>query len=116
MKKILYFVHGGMPTEKQKAEIAKLGAFIRNASAFGANDFVEKCDAVAGDAPDAYKARYPVVGDKLDPIPASPDVPPPATTAEPTQPEQPEQAESPPATTAASTTAHRGPGRPKNAT
>ena len=51
--KILYFVRGGVPTAEQKAEAAGMGAFIRNANVT-ASDFVEHCDAVAGDVPEAY--------------------------------------------------------------
>lgn len=65
MRKILYFVRGGLPNKQQKAEIAELGALVRNASAFGANDFCEKCDAVAGDAPKAYRAKFEYVAAKI---------------------------------------------------
>lgn len=60
MKKILYFVRGGIASPDQKKEAVELGAFIRNANV-GANDFVEKCDAVAGDVPEQY-GHYPRVG------------------------------------------------------
>lgn len=60
MKKILYFVRGGVASPEQKKEAAELGAFFRSSS-MGANDFVEKCDAVAGDVPERYK-HFPVVG------------------------------------------------------
>lgn len=60
MKKILYFVRGGIASPDQKKEAAELGAFIRSASV-GANDFVERCDAVAGDVPERYK-HFPFVG------------------------------------------------------
>ena len=63
-KKILYFVHGGLPDKRQEAEIAKLGALVRNASAYSSTDFIEQCDAVAGDAPDAYRAQFPMAGEK----------------------------------------------------
>ena len=59
--KILYFVKGGVPNERQQAEIASLGAFVRNASACGTRDFCETCDGVAGDVPEAYGRLYPVV-------------------------------------------------------
>lgn len=60
MSKILYFVRGGVASPDQKKEVAELGALIRNAN-IGVNDFVEKCDAVAGDVPERYK-HYPFVG------------------------------------------------------
>lgn len=65
MSKILYFVRGGVASPDQKKEAAELGALIRNAS-IGANDFIEKCDAVAGDVPERYK-HYPLVGSEGQP-------------------------------------------------
>lgn len=60
--KILYFVKGGVPTAKQKAEAADMGALIRNAN-ITSGDFVERCDAVAGDVPEAYaKFRREIPG------------------------------------------------------
>ncbi len=58
MKKILYFIKGPVPSEKETAEAKLLGAVFRNASATGPSDSVETCDAVAGAVPEAY-AGYP---------------------------------------------------------
>lgn len=55
-KKILYFINGAIPTEKEREEAEKLGAVFRNAR-FAEHDFVEQCDEVAGAVPDAYKSK-----------------------------------------------------------
>lgn len=55
MQKILYFVMGN-PTKKQEKEASSMGAVIRNAEAWHDGDFIEQCDAVAGEIPDAYTA------------------------------------------------------------
>lgn len=54
MKKILYFINGPVPTEKERLEAESMGAIFRNARA-NSGDYVETCDAVAGSVPDAYK-------------------------------------------------------------
>lgn len=51
--KILYFVRGN-PTADQSEKAKDMGAFVRNADACHSGDFVEKCDAVAGDVPEQY--------------------------------------------------------------
>jgi hypothetical protein len=60
-KIVLYFTSGVVPTEQETAEAQSLGAMLRNGSAVGDNDYVEKCDAVAGDVPEAYRQRFPVI-------------------------------------------------------
>jgi len=63
MKKILYFVHGGLASSEQKEEALALGAVFRNAS-ITSNDFIERCDAVAGDVPERYQ-HFPRSGEIL---------------------------------------------------
>ena len=54
-KKVIYFINGPVPTVEQRNEAATLGAVFRNALAIGQTDYVEKCDAVAGCVPAAYR-------------------------------------------------------------
>lgn len=60
MHKILYFVMGN-PTKNQEKEAADMGATLRNAEAWHEGDFIETCDAVAGEVPAAY-AHFPKAG------------------------------------------------------
>ena len=54
MKRILYFINGPVPTEEERLEAESMGAIFRNARA-SSGDYVETCDAVAGNVPDMYK-------------------------------------------------------------
>ena len=63
-KKILYFVRGGVATPEQKTEAKALEAMFRNAHITG-SDFIEKCDAVAGDVPEQYQ-HLPHVGERAE--------------------------------------------------
>ena len=59
MKKILFFT-----VDFGAANIAfarKHGLTMRNVAAYYVGDTLENADAVCGDVPDAYLARYPVV-------------------------------------------------------
>lgn len=58
--KILYFVKGGVPSAEQKAEADSMKALIRHAN-ITSGDFIERCDAVVGDVPEAY-AKFPRAG------------------------------------------------------
>lgn len=52
-QKILFFVPGTV-TPEQKAEARELGLTIRDARAYRKGDYIEPCDAVAGDVPEEY--------------------------------------------------------------
>lgn len=56
--RILYFIHGPMPTAAQavEAESLGLGVVFRNASLIGPDENREKCDGVAGLVPAQYKS------------------------------------------------------------
>lgn len=56
-QKILFFVPGPV-TPEQKAEASELGLTIRDARAYRQGDYIEPCDAVAGDVPAGY-AHFP---------------------------------------------------------
>lgn len=51
--KILFFVPGPV-TPEQKAEAQQAGVTLRDPGAWHDGDFVEPCDAVAGDVPAGY--------------------------------------------------------------
>ncbi|MFF7398882.1 HeH/LEM domain-containing protein [Achromobacter sp. NPDC008082] len=56
-KRVLLFVIG-VPSPQDKALARRAGIQLRDPRAYRAGDFVEACDAVAGDAPPAYRERY----------------------------------------------------------
>lgn len=56
-KRVLLFVTG-VPSPEDKALARRAGIQLRDPCAYRAGDFVEACDAVAGDAPPAYRERY----------------------------------------------------------
>lgn len=56
-KRVLLFVTG-VPSPQDKALARRAGIQLRDPRAYRAGDFVEECDAVAGDAPPAYRERY----------------------------------------------------------
>lgn len=56
-KRVLLFVTG-VPSRQEKALARRAGIQLRDPRAYRAGDFVEACDAVAGDAPPAYRQRY----------------------------------------------------------
>lgn len=70
--KVLYFVRGGIPTPAQAKEIKALNAIVRNAKVHP-SDFIEHCDAVAGDVPEPYRKypTYPIEKGKETPAAAS---------------------------------------------
>lgn len=53
----LWFIRGAASGE-QIAHAAKNGLTIRDVSAYSEGDFIERADAVTGDAPPAYTDRY----------------------------------------------------------
>ena len=58
-KRILFFVSGKI-TEQHKEAADKNGLIIRSADAYRPGDFIESCDGVCGDVPEAYK-KFPSV-------------------------------------------------------
>lgn len=56
-KRVLLFV-SGVPSPQDKELARRAGIQLRDPRAYRAGDFVEACDAVAGDAPPAYRERY----------------------------------------------------------
>lgn len=66
MAKILYFVNGN-PTPEQSEQAEKMGALIRDASAYREGDFIERCDYVVGDYPDAYAHLAKPEADEITP-------------------------------------------------
>lgn len=58
MKTILYFIAD--PTDEQIALAKTHQMAIRNPHAYSASDYIEQCDAVYGDAPQAYLDKFPV--------------------------------------------------------
>lgn len=68
-RKILYFLEDMLPTEADVAAAEKIGhgVVFRNASFVDekpAEGQIEKCDAVAGFAPAAYRARFKYIGEE----------------------------------------------------
>jgi hypothetical protein len=59
-KKILYFISGPAPTEKQIEEAINIGAYFRNTSLINDGDPLENCDSVCGNVPKQYLV-YPVI-------------------------------------------------------
>ncbi len=58
MSKILYFTHDFSDTNRAYAQ--QHGLTMRNSAAWHESDFIEPCDAVCGDAPEAYTDKYPL--------------------------------------------------------
>ncbi|MGX2975562.1 HeH/LEM domain-containing protein [Ursidibacter arcticus] len=58
MKTILYFIAD--PTDEQIAFAKAHQMVIRNPQAYSLSDYIEQCDAVYGDAPQAYLDKFPV--------------------------------------------------------
>lgn len=58
MSKILYFIAD--PTDEQIAFAKRHQMGIRNPQAYSPSDYLEQCDAVYGDAPQAYLDKFPV--------------------------------------------------------
>jgi len=56
-KRVLLFVTG-VPSPQDKELARRAGIQLRDPRAYRAGDFVAACDAVAGDAPPAYRERY----------------------------------------------------------
>lgn len=123
-RKILYFTTDMVPTDADVAAAAAIGhgVVFRNAAFVDEKPFegqIEKCDAVAGHAPAAYRSRFEYIGQEPaktelvkteteTPPAASPEftgtvVPPQPETApaEPTPPAAPAAPEVPPAAPAA---------------
>lgn len=63
MKKILYFVDGLAPTPEDVKKAGKIEGVVlyRNTQTFDPSDFLEACDAVAGNPPQAYIDKYDFV-------------------------------------------------------
>ena len=60
--KILFFIDGPMPSEKDYEEAEKIGGarvVFRNGLAVPADGALEECDGVAGNVPERYKEAYP---------------------------------------------------------
>lgn len=66
--KILYFVRGAAPSPSQLAEAHSLNANVcfRNALAISSEAALEDCDAVAGDVPPFYSAKFPAAEAALE--------------------------------------------------
>lgn len=81
-KVILFFIAGMVPTEAERAAAGKLGTSrFRNAQ-LAVNDSIEKCDAVAGLVPEAYRGtkgikvlEAPEPATSSPPTPRAPDAP-----------------------------------------
>lgn len=59
-KRILFFVSGKITEQHKEAADNKNGLIIRSADAYRPGDFIESCDGVCGDVPEAYK-KFPSV-------------------------------------------------------
>lgn len=60
--KILFFINGPIPSEKDLDEVEKIGGaqvVFRNAAHIPSEGALEQCDGVAGDVPERYKEAYP---------------------------------------------------------
>ena len=69
MPKVLYFTNDFSAENIQKAKDENL--VMRDVRAYDEDDFVEACDSVTGDVPEAYKEKYEV----LDIVPATKPLP-----------------------------------------
>lgn len=58
MQKILYFTRDF--SAENQALAAQHHFVMRNANAYHDGDFIEQCDAVYGDVPQAYLDRFPL--------------------------------------------------------
>lgn len=66
--KILFFVRGAAPSAAQYEEANALNGNVcfRNALVISAEATLEDCDAVAGDVPPTYKAKFPDAVDAIE--------------------------------------------------
>lgn len=58
MKSILYFIAD--PTAEQMKFAKQHNMAIRNPLAYSTSDYLEECEAIYGDPPQAYLDKYPV--------------------------------------------------------
>lgn len=59
-RRVLLFV-ATSPSAEDKAMARRAGVLIRDPRAYRPGDFIERCNAVAGDVPPAYRERYLVL-------------------------------------------------------
>lgn len=59
-RRVLLFV-AAAPSAEDKAMARRAGVLIRDPRAYRPGDFIERCNAVAGDVPPAYRERYLVL-------------------------------------------------------
>ncbi|MGE8565234.1 MAG: HeH/LEM domain-containing protein [Achromobacter sp.] len=59
-RRVLLFV-AASPSVEDKAMARRAGVLIRDPRAYRPGDFIERCNAVAGDVPPAYRERYLVL-------------------------------------------------------
>lgn len=62
--RILFFTAGPVPTDKEyeaALDLRGMNIGFRNVQLYSANTAMELCDAVAGEVPEAYAKKYPVV-------------------------------------------------------
>ena len=66
-KKVLWFI-AGAASEDQRKQAKDSGFVIRDSQQVRPDDFIEQCDAVFGDVPASYAAKYPNVEEKAEVI------------------------------------------------
>lgn len=75
MKKILYFVDGNAPSPEdiQNAASIEGDVLYRNAQIFSEESLLEECDGVAGNVPEPYLKKFPLVKPKFKKAPVEKD-------------------------------------------